>query len=60
VGAPLTAEMAPASIRLARAAIIVFFMGVSLPTVKSAKLNNVLGGSHERILARGTQTQEPG
>jgi hypothetical protein len=59
-GAPLTAEMAPASIRLARAAIIVFFMGVSLPRVKSAKLNNVPRSSFEKFSLKKPKLRNQG
>jgi hypothetical protein len=51
--APLTAEMAPASMRLARAAMIVFFIGVFLLQAKSARLNNVPGRPSREFLCKG-------
>jgi hypothetical protein len=53
VVAPLTAEIAPASIRLAKAAIIVFFMGFILLAAKSRRCTELAGESLHTNPANG-------
>jgi hypothetical protein len=48
---PLTAEIAPANIKLASAAMIVFFMGFNSPDGKIvSKLDRDFGGRRDRSL----------